>query len=441
MDPGRQEKTEIAKELAVYLRDKFMPYWYDTTVDTVNGGYLLADSFYPFRGTGIPWRFRLRMLLSAYSEKGNAKAEEKQLVSQCRLLLVFSLIHRLGYSGGGRNYLQAAEAGYRFIIESMHDRQYGGFYWSTDLEGKVLNPARSLYGQAFAIYALVEYHRASGLSGPLDQAFALYQKVQEKFHDDINSGWIEHGDQAFRPLNASSSQSLQGIGSMHGPIASKSSNAHLHWMEALTELYDVTGDASVRTSLTETLHVNKTFFFPANPSESCDYRAVDWSEVGNNHHDGISYGHIIEFAYLMIQAQKVLRVAPDWNHFDSILTYALEHGFDHKRGGFYSRGFDGQPASDKTKIWWVQAEGIAALTEAIDHTSNACYERALDLLLNWIFKYQILSDDGIWIARTTEKGRPTDLTKAGSWKAAYHEVRAITKFIHAFSSPENNYVS
>jgi hypothetical protein len=24
---------------------------------------------------------------------------------------------------------------------------------------------------------------------------------------------------------------------------------------------------------------------------------------------------------------------------------------------------------------------------------------------------------------------------------AYHEVRAITKFIHAFSSPENNYVS
>jgi mannobiose 2-epimerase len=441
MDPGRQEKTETAKELAIYLRDRVMPYWYDTTIDTVNGGYLLADSLYPFRGTRMPWRFRLRLLLFGNSERWNIKTEEKQLASQCRMIFVFSLVHRLGYSGTGRNYLKAAEAGYRFIIEAMLDRQHGGFYWRTDVEGRVLESRRSLYGQAFAIYALVEYHRASGLSAPLDQAFALYRKVQEKLHDEINSGWIEHGDEAFRPLNSLGNRESRSICGMPGRIAMKSSDAHLHWMEALIELYDVTGDASVRSSLTEVLHVSKTFFFLANPFKSCDYMGADWSKVQGNDDDGISYGHIIEFAYLMIRAQRVLQVAPDWCHFDNILMHALKYGFDHKKGGFYWRGFDGRPASDRTKVWWVQAEGMAALTEAIYHEPDTYYDEALDLLVKWIFKYQILSDDGIWIASTTEKGRPIDLAKATSWKAAYHEVRAITKFIHTFSSPGNSYVS
>jgi mannobiose 2-epimerase len=441
MDFAGKQKGEIAKELEIYLREKVMPYWYGTAIDATNGGYILADELYPSRKVGTTWRTWFCLLLSNYSQKRSARAKEKQLVSQCRMLLVFSLVHRLGYSGGNRNYLKAAEIGYRFLIESMLDRQHSGFYWRTDLEGRVLDSGKSLYGQAFALYALVEYHRASGLSGPLDQAFAIYQKVQEKFHDGINSGWIEHGEQNFMPLTSLSSQSLWTTMDMPGVIGLKSSNAHLHWMEALIELYNVTFAASVKTSLTEVLHINKTFFFPAKPAKSCDYRTADWSEVRDNHYDGMSYGHTIEFAWLMIQAQKVLKVTLDWDHFDNILMHALKYGFDHKKGGFYWRGFNEQPASDTTKVWWVQAEGLAALTEAIHHNANVDYDRALDLLLSWIFKYQILSNDGIWIASTTKDGKPLDFTKAGSWKAAYHEVRSIIKFIHMFSPSGSNYVS
>ena len=41
-----------------------------------------------------------------------------------------------------------------------------------------------------------------------------------------------------------------------------SANAHLHWMEALTELYDVTHDRKVRKSLEECLRINVTYFYP-----------------------------------------------------------------------------------------------------------------------------------------------------------------------------------
>jgi len=317
------------------------------------------------------------------------------LVSQSRMLFVFSLAHRLGYSDGKRNYLKAAEIGYRFLVDSMLDRQHGGFYWKTDLKGRVTEPGKSLYGQSFALYSLIEYHRASGLSAPLDQAVLLYKKVQEKFHDKINSGWIEHGEEDFGPLRSSSKRSLWYPRSMPDVLGLKSGNAHMHWMESLVELYDVTLDGSVGSSLKEALHINKTFFFPSDAGKYCEHRMSDWGEVKGERHEGICYGHNVEFAWLMVHAQEALQIPPDWDHFFSILDHALRYGFDHERGGFYFKGFDEQRASDTKKMWWVQAECLAALTEALHHEAKAVYDRALDLLLDWIFRYQILSANGM----------------------------------------------
>jgi len=427
-------KSEIAREVEIYLREKVMPYWYDTTVDLRNGGYIVSDKFDFSSNAGTPWLRRLLSSLPSMFHFHAHGAREKQLVSQSRLLLVFSQAHRLGCSDGKRNYLKAAEVGYSFLIEYMLDKKYGGFFWKTDIKGRVVESCKSLYGQAFALYALVEYHRASGLSAPLDQAVLLYKKVQEKFHDTINSGWVEHGKKDFMPLRSLSKRSSRYPRSMPDVLGLKSGNAHMHWMESLIELYDATRDGSVGSSLMEALEINKTFFFPVDAGKYCEYRMSDWSEAKGNRDEGICYGHNVEFALLMVHAQKVLQIPPDWGHFFSILDHALKYGFDHERGGLHFKGFDEQPASNTRKIWWVQAECLAALAEALHHEAKAVYDRALDLLLDWIFRYQIPSDDGMWIWSTDEEGKPLNLTKAGHWKAAYHEVRAITKFIHAFSS-------
>ncbi|HET6515017.1 MAG TPA: AGE family epimerase/isomerase [Thermodesulfovibrionales bacterium] len=424
-------ESAIAEELDRCLREKVMPYWHDTAVDLANGGYILSDRLSPSRNRPN----RLHAWISAALCRNGRRTGEKQLVSQSRLLLVFSMAHRLGYSNGNRDYLKAAEAGYRFLLGALLDKHYGGFFWKTDLRGRVINPCKSLYGQAFVLYALLEYYRASGLSAPLDQAFFLFEKVQEKFHDGIHPGWREHGEEDFSPLKSSGQGMLWYPKGLPGVLGVKSGNAHLHWMEALTEFYEVTRDASVKSALTEALHINKTFFFPKEASAFCEYRLDDWGEVKGEGFEEICYGHNVEFAWLMIRAQEVLESPPDWDHSFSILTHALTYGFDYKRGGFYFKGFGEQPASNTEKVWWVQAECLAGLTDALRYKRTADYRRVLDLLLNWIFRYQIPSDDGIWIASTDCEGRPLNPTKADEWKAAYHEVRAMTKFIQTFSSP------
>jgi mannobiose 2-epimerase len=148
---------------------------------------------------------------------------------------------------------------------------------------------------------------------------------------------------------------------------------------------------------------------------------------------GLSYGHNVEFAWLMVRAETVLGQKPSWEHFYALLDHALKYGYDDEHGGLYSRGFDDQPATDTDKVWWVQAEMLAALTDALKHQSDPRYETALDKLLHFIKTCQADPKDGIWLYSVTAEGQPKDTAKANSWKANYHDVRAMVKFVEAFA--------
>jgi mannose/cellobiose epimerase-like protein (N-acyl-D-glucosamine 2-epimerase family) len=76
---------------------------------------------------------------------------------------------------------------------------------------------------------------------------------------------------------------------------------------------------------------------------------------------------------------------------------------------------------------------LAALTDALTHQSDPRYETALDKLLHFIKTCQADPKDGIWLYSVTADGRPKDTTKANSWKANYHDVRAMLKFVEAFA--------
>jgi mannobiose 2-epimerase len=209
-------------------------------------------------------------------------------------------------------------------------------------------------------------------------------------------------------------------------------------MEALTELYSDVKDGSMRDSLVEAVELLRTRFYPEGVSESCEYRLPDWKAVANDELSSVSHGHMIEFAWLMLHAQQVSGLPRDWDHFESLLRHSLQYGFDRERGGFYFRGQPNEPASDTTKFWWVQAEGLSALTDAVAQFDSDEYKEPLTQLVDWILNYQIRSSDGVWIVSTDTEARPLNIKKAGEWKAAYHEVRAITKFVQAFA-PESQY--
>jgi len=395
--PARQMKTQLA--------EKVLPYWFDTAQDTNQGGYLLADD--AVKGYSIP--------------------REKQIVTQSRMVWGFSLAQIEGYSDTNRNYLKAATQGYHFLLDHFLDPQNGGYIWTTDLKGKPRNNCKYLYGESFVIYAFVEYYRASGDKDALRHAMELYHTIQEHLHDSKNGGWFEHAEANWKLLSPGDPRSSVEI------IGYKSANAHLHWMEALAELYDATQDPEVKASLIEALHINATYFYPEDPAKCAFHRQFNWKRVTAPSSAGLSYGHNVEFAWLMIRAETVLGQKLSWGHFYALLDHALKYGYDDKRGGLYSHGFDSQPATDTDKIWWVQAEMLSALTDALKHENNPRYETALGKLLQFIKAYQIEPKDGIWLYTVTADGKPKDTTKANSWKANYHDVRAMIKFIDAFA--------
>ncbi len=395
---------EYAAEMKTQLVQKVLPYWYDTAIDHKNGGYVLSDD----------------------AAKQATPAAEKQLVTQTRMIWGFSHAHLKGLSDTKRNYLKAAELGYRFLQEHFLDKENGGYYWTTDLAGKPLDQRKIVYGESFAIYGLVEYYRASGDKAALGQALELYRVLQKHSHDLKNGGWLEHFERDWKPILDPQAQVIVELG------GAKSANTHLHFMEALTELYEATHDNEVRQSLEEALKINSTWFYPSDPSKSAFHRQPDWQPVTARSSAGLSYGHNVEFAWLMIRAEKMLGRELSWAQFDAHLQHALKYGYDHTRGGLYSRGFDNQPATDTDKVWWVQAEMLAALTDALKHKENPAYSEALDKLLQFILTYQVDPKDGIWLDTVAADGKPKITAKAHNWKANYHDVRAMVKFIEGF---------
>lgn len=398
--------SALAREFQVELGGKVLPYWYDRCVDWQRGGYLLADD--AVRAVPPP--------------------TEKMIVTQAHMVWGFAHAYRKGYRDPQRDYLRAARQGYQFLLEHFRDPANGGYYWRTDLEGRPVNDRKYLYGEAFVIYALVEYHRASDDPVPLRHAMDLYRVLQERCHDLKHDGWGEHYTRDWQLITEQDARiEVERAGF-------KSANAHLHLMEALTELFEATKDRDVRKSLLEALRLNQKYFYPKNPAKSCFHRQPNWDVVEDPRSAGLSYGHNVEFAWLMVRAEEVLERKPSWGHFDAIIEHALKNGTDHERGGLYNRGLDDQPATDTDKVWWSQSEWMAALTDGLRRKDRADYREALVRLIAFLRAHQILPADGIWLESVAADGTPKSTAKAHHWKANYHDVRAIVKFVEAFSS-------
>ena len=108
-------------------------------------------------------------------------------------------------------------------------------------------------------------------------------------------------------------------------------------MESLTELYEASKDPAVGKSLQQAIRLNSTYFYPADPAKSAFHRQLDWKQVTDKSSAGLSYGHNVEFAWLLIRAEKALGNPPGWEHFSAHIDHALKYGYDFERGGLTAK--------------------------------------------------------------------------------------------------------
>jgi mannobiose 2-epimerase len=304
----------------------------------------------------------------------------------------------------------AVEHGFTTLWEKFWDQDYGGFVWSVPLDGGVFDPEKHLYGNAFAVFAMAK----AGKKSDADWAF---QWLDLHAHDDEQGGYVEtcwsDGEQ-----NLSS----DGKDSLGTPYGLKSMNTNLHIMEALIELYRLSGEERVKKRLQEVFDIFRTRF--AQPDGSLNYyltkELVPASDID-------SYGHAMEAAFLMIEAAEALErdVKETWSLAKVMVDRTLTIGWDAEHCGMFNEGRFHKSAHDRNKVWWVQAESFNILRVMADQFGGQ-YSQFRDEQWQFIERHIIDSVYGGWQPCVRQDGSRIDgHVKSDAWTEGYHQGRAV----------------
>jgi mannose/cellobiose epimerase-like protein (N-acyl-D-glucosamine 2-epimerase family) len=396
--PDAAQLDTIRRQAEAALADNIMPFWASHAVDDRHGGFVThLDRAGQWLGP-----------------------TDKYLVPQARLVWTFAGAHRHGLVGKG--YLDMAAAGARFLVERMWDAKAGGFHWAVQRDGRPLITDKKTYGQAFAIFALSEYALAADSPWARNWANNTFDVLIERAGDSP-FGFREKFDAHWLPTP--------------GPAGSgKTVNVHLHLMEALTRLFQATGEERHAAQLRRLIDlilsrgVHRRHFYAIDDLLENDWRWMTASPFR------MSYGHNVELAWLVQHAIEVLGDPPEQVRSDvlGLIDHALDFGFDHRHGGLALAGPPlGQAryawylgADVCIKRWWEQAEMLVATLAAYELTGQARYLRAFERQFDWVWTHQIDHQNGDWFESTDWRtGHPLTLIKGHEWKEPYHGARAL----------------
>jgi mannobiose 2-epimerase len=378
------------------LRDDILPFWMAHAVDPIRGGFHgeLSNDLVP-----------------------DQNADRGALLSG-RILWAYAAAYRCY---GLPAYRHMADTAYADLITRFWDESCGGLFWSVGADGRVLDAQKYLFNQAFGIYALAEYARATGSQPALDQALALFELIEAHGSDRKGQGYIEACTRDWRPLG-------QARLSETDLVAEKSLNTHLHIMEAYTGLAQVWDSPRLRGRLAATVELMIERIVDPHTGHARHFFDGAWRPLS----DRVIFGHDIETSWLLTAAaeqvgdpallaqaeQVALRMAE--------ATYA--EGRDIDGALFYEA--DAHGLTQDQKEWWPQAEAAVGFLNAYQISGQPHF---LDAALRcWDFIEQHLIDrtHGEWFKQVSCDGRPSlDEPKISFWKCPYHNTRTCLELI------------
>jgi cellobiose epimerase len=396
MESARSRFIQLKPSLKKSLEQDILKFWLNKTVDQENGG------FYGYVGS--------ENMPDPYANKG--------VILNTRILWSFSAVNSIIPD---EKYRKHARRAYEYIINHFADKKHGGVFWELDYTGKPVNSRKQIYAQSFAIYSFSEYFRITGDSKVLDQAIEIYHLIEKYSLDRTEGGYKE----AFREDWTEIGDFRLSEKDLNAP---KTMNTHLHILEAYTSLYRIWPDRELKTSLRNLilLFIKK---FIDNRGHLVLFFSNSWEQIG----DFCSYGHDIEFSWLLTEAAHALGekdlVTITEEKAVRIADMILKEGAD-SDGGLMNEYHYSKNELDGDKHWWIQAEAMVGYYNAFQITGN---EKYLDSLLKqWEFieKHIIDHNNGEWFWKTDRAGKvyPGD-EKAGFWKCPYHNTRAIIELL------------
>jgi len=419
--PTPQNYAKLADETEAVLRKDVLGVWFPRTIDKENGGF--RSNF-------------------ARDWKPVASSDGKFSVFQGRMTWISSQVV-MRRPELKQQFEPVAKHGVDYLKNVLWDKQHGGFYWGLTDKGEIspfYTDGKHLYGMSFCVYGLAAAYQATKDPSALELAQRAFRWIDEHAHDAQNGGYFEWLTREGKPVAAHPDTGKVEFLPVAGfPIGYKSMNTHIHLLEAFSQLYEVWKDDLLRKRLEELLAIIRDRICVETGAMNL-YFTNRWEAIPG--HD--SYGHDVETAYLMLEAEDALTLGSGSAHDPNIhsnhahdlrtermarmlVDHAFAYGWDENLGGFFQEGGAfGKPGS-LLKEWWVQVEGLNALLLMHEKygAQNDAYFKAYQRQWQFIKDYQIDPEYGGLYPLVGEDGKPTVSAKGSIWKAAYHDGRAL----------------
>jgi cellobiose epimerase len=404
LQPNKDTYLKLAAEVEATLHRDVLDVWFPRSVDSQNGGF--------YSGFDRKWR--------------PTPSEGKFSVFQGRMTWISSQV-AVQRPELKDKFLPFARHGLDFLNDVLWDKQYGGFHWGVDDRDQIspsFGDRKQLYGESFALYGAAAAYQATKDSKALLLAQNAFRWIDAHAHDATNGGYFEWLTREGKVMEADSNLSAQ-TSSGGFPVGFKTMNTHIHLLESFSQLYEVWKDDTTRKRLEELLTVVRDKIC-VQPGVMNLYFTNDWRPIPD--HD--SYGHDVETAYLMLEAEDVLGIAhdPQTERMARMLVdHALTYGWDANMGGFYEEGTTFGKPEDRRKEWWVEFEGLNSLLLMHEKygKETSRYFDAFQKQWQFIRDRQIDAEFRGVYQEIAPDGSVENPTKGQIWKAAYHDGRAL----------------
>ena len=393
--------------------------WYPLSIDTVDGGFF-SDINYKWEIEGV---------------------QNKMIVTQSRH--VWATSNAAQFYGDGDKFLTIARHGVDFLRDKMWDRRYGGFFNLVSKNGDPMNESgrivKQAYGNAFAIYGLAAYFKASGDSAALNLAKETFHWLEQHSYDSEYGGYSQF-------ISREGNAFLDG----YMGVPPKDQNSTIHLLEALTELYRVWPDSLLKERLhsllvlvRDTITTDKgtmVLFFKRDWTPVSFRQSSEAEREKNYEFDHVSFGHDIETAYLMLDASEALGIKNDFRTLavaKKMIDHGLTYGWDKGRGGIFDGGYylpgENKPAIvRRTKEWWSQVEALNSflmISQLYPNDDHRYFEKFCE---QWEYckQYVIDNEHGGWYWGGIDIVPDNKMSpKSTIWKCDYHTSRGLINCI------------
>jgi mannobiose 2-epimerase len=403
-----KSETTLRSEIEANLRDT-LEVWFPRTVDGADGGF-----FCDFDHRWHP-----------------AGRELKMLEYQARQALAATL--------GAKRFpdepslRDAAVHGFEYLKGPQWDAEYGGWYRMLDHFGA---PTEAMtkhgHGSSYAIAACAACYELTGDPDCLELAVDAFEWLDAYTYDRKNGGYFGYCERNGTPVLSVEQNPIHGrdrdcIGT---PFGLEDANTTCDLLKCFCDLHRIWPDVTLRARIGE-IHRLVVERLVVAPGVMHMYALPDWTPVP----EIVRYGHVLRSANILLEAEKVIGDEADASVAKSMIDTMLRVAWDEKNAGFFLAGTSIGPAHlgretvfFDCKIWWLQAEGLAALAVLMRKYPDdpAGYSTLFEKLWTYVCENVIDAKRGGWMGEALDSDHlAARRPKATMWKDCSHEVEAL----------------